>query len=163
MSNEKRITFDPFRLDLPNECLWEGSQAIKLRPKAFAVLDYLLGRPGQLVTKDELLQAVWPGTFVGDAVLKVTIRQICETFSAMTQRLHASLKPPIVEAIASSVRSQKRTCRRRRTIARTEAMMRFGFTAACCRFALRRFVGSRQSTVADARLAREDAWQENVR
>src|SRR5215831_4359810 len=76
MSNETGITFDRFRLDVPNECLWEGSQSIKLRPKAFAVLDYLLKRPGQLITKDELLQAVWPGTFVGDGVLKVIIRQL---------------------------------------------------------------------------------------
>ncbi len=78
VGNEKRIIFDPFCLDLANECLWRGSQAIKLRPKAFAVLDYLLGRPGQLVTKEELLNAVWPGTFVGEAVLKVAIRQIRE-------------------------------------------------------------------------------------
>ena len=76
MGNEKRIVFDPFCLDLANEQLWRGSQAIKLRPKAFAVLDHLIGRPGQLVTKDDLLEAVWPGTFVSDAVLKVTIRQI---------------------------------------------------------------------------------------
>ena len=76
MSNQTRITFDRFRLDLSNECLWAGSEAIKLRPKVFAVLDYLLGRPGQLVTKDELLEALWPGTFVGDGVLKVVIRQL---------------------------------------------------------------------------------------
>src|SRR5215510_875321 len=78
MTNERRIIFDPFSLDLANECLWEGRQAIKLRPKTFAVLDYLLGRPGQLVTKEELLNAVWPGTFVGEAVLKVAIRQLRE-------------------------------------------------------------------------------------
>jgi predicted ATPase/DNA-binding winged helix-turn-helix (wHTH) protein len=78
VGNEKRIIFDPFCLDLANECLWRGSQAIKLRPKAFAVLDYLLGRPHQLVTKEELLNALWPGTFVGEAVLKVVIRQIRE-------------------------------------------------------------------------------------
>ena len=78
VGNEKRIIFDPFCLDLANEQLWRGSEAIKLRPKAFALLDHLLGRPGQLVTKDDLLNAVWPGTFVGDAVLKVTIRQIRE-------------------------------------------------------------------------------------
>lgn len=76
MGNEKRILFDPFCLDLANEQLWRGSQPIKLRPKAFAVLDHLIGRPGQLVTKDDLLNAVWPGTFVSDAVLKVAIRQI---------------------------------------------------------------------------------------
>src|SRR4029453_4667011 len=78
MGNEKRIVFDPFSLDLANECLWKGSQAIKLRPKAFAVLHYLLQRPGQLVTKEELLNAVWPETFVGEAVLKVAIGQIRE-------------------------------------------------------------------------------------
>ena len=78
MENGKRIVFDPFCLDLANECLWKGSQEIKLRPKAFAVLDHLVGRPGQLVKKEELLNAVWPGTFVGEAVLKAAIRQVRE-------------------------------------------------------------------------------------
>ena len=76
MGNENRIIFDPFCLDRSNECLWRGSTVSKLRPKAFAVLNHLIGRPGQLVTKEELLNTVWPETFVGDAVLKVTIRQL---------------------------------------------------------------------------------------
>lgn len=76
VGKEKLIVFDPFSLDLANECLWRGSKAIKLRPKAFAVINYLLGRPGRLVTKEELLNTVWPETFVGDAVLKVAIRQL---------------------------------------------------------------------------------------
>jgi len=42
------------------------------------VLNYLLGRPDQLVTKAELLSAVWPETFVSEAVLKVTIGQLRE-------------------------------------------------------------------------------------
>jgi predicted ATPase len=78
VGNEKHIFFGPFCLDLVNQCLWKDSQAIKLRPKAFAVLDHLIERPGQLVTKDNLLNAVWPETFVSDAVLKVTIGQIRE-------------------------------------------------------------------------------------
>lgn len=78
MANEKRIIFDPFCLDLRNECLWEGQQAIKLRPKVFAVLDYLVRHPGQLVTKEELLNAVWPGTFVAEGVLKVAVGQLRE-------------------------------------------------------------------------------------
>src|SRR5262245_3264533 len=77
-TNEKLICFDPFCLDLVNECLLRGSEEIRLRPKAFAVLDYLLGRPGRLVTKKEVLDAVWPETFVGEGVLKVAIRQIRE-------------------------------------------------------------------------------------
>ena len=78
MGHERRITFDPFSLDLANECLWQGSQATRLRPKAYAVLAYLLERPGRLITKEELLSAVWPETFVGEAVLKVSIRQLRE-------------------------------------------------------------------------------------
>jgi DNA-binding winged helix-turn-helix (wHTH) protein/predicted ATPase len=78
VGNDNHINFDPFSLDPANERLWRGSRAIRLRPKAFAVLEYLLGRPGQLVTKETLLDAVWQGTFVGEAVLKVAIRQIRE-------------------------------------------------------------------------------------
>src|SRR5690349_11959386 len=72
------ITFGRFRLDLTNECLWQGAHAISLRPKAFAVLRLLLEQPGMLVTKQQVLDAVWPGTFVGDAVLKDSIRQLRE-------------------------------------------------------------------------------------
>jgi DNA-binding winged helix-turn-helix (wHTH) protein/tetratricopeptide (TPR) repeat protein len=78
VATQKLIIFDPFSLDLTNECLWDGTQAIKVRPKPFAVLQYLIARSGKLVTKDELLNAIWPGTFVGEAVLKVAIRQLRE-------------------------------------------------------------------------------------
>lgn len=76
--DDKRIVFDGFSLDLINECLWRGPEEIKIRPKAFALLNYLMNRSGQLVTKEELLNAIWPETFVGDAVLKVTVRQLRE-------------------------------------------------------------------------------------
>ncbi len=79
VGSENRILFDPFCLDLTNECLWRGSQEIRLRPKVFALLRHLLERPGRLVTKEELLAAVWPETFVGDAILKVTVRQLRST------------------------------------------------------------------------------------
>jgi DNA-binding winged helix-turn-helix (wHTH) protein/tetratricopeptide (TPR) repeat protein len=79
--NERHIHFAPFSLDLVNECLWRGSETIKLRPKAFAVLEHLVSKPGELVTKEDLIGAVWQDTFVGDAVLKVAIRQIREALS----------------------------------------------------------------------------------
>jgi predicted ATPase/DNA-binding winged helix-turn-helix (wHTH) protein len=74
--NEKRIVFDSFCLDLANERLWKGSTAIQIRPKVFTLLDYLLHRPGFLVTKEELIEAIWPGTFVDDSALKVVVRQL---------------------------------------------------------------------------------------
>jgi predicted ATPase/DNA-binding winged helix-turn-helix (wHTH) protein len=78
MQTPKDFTFGRFRLDGTNECLWQGQRAIPLRPKAFAVLKLLVGRPGQLVTKQQVLDTVWPGTFVSDAVLKDCIRQLRE-------------------------------------------------------------------------------------
>jgi predicted ATPase/DNA-binding winged helix-turn-helix (wHTH) protein len=78
MSPDREITFGPFRLDEVNECLWRGPQAITIRPKAFAVLKCLLGRAGQLVTKEQLLKQVWPDIFVSSAVLKDSIRQLRE-------------------------------------------------------------------------------------
>jgi DNA-binding winged helix-turn-helix (wHTH) protein/predicted ATPase len=78
MPRNTQTAFGEFRFDPVNECVWRGSQAIALRPKAFGVLKYLLERPGQLVVKQELLDAVWTGTFVGDAVLKDSVRQLRE-------------------------------------------------------------------------------------
>lgn len=76
MQIAKDIAFGPFRFDLADECLWRGTQAISLRPKAFAVLKLLVEHPGRLVTTQQVLDTVWPGTFVGDAVLKDNIRQL---------------------------------------------------------------------------------------
>ena len=71
-----QITFAPFRLDRVNRSLHRGLAVIPLRPKAFAVLEYLVTRAGRLATKDQLLAAVWPNTAVTDTVLKVCIREI---------------------------------------------------------------------------------------
>src|SRR5262245_61898025 len=65
--------FGPFRLDLANVCLWRDAEAIALPPKAFDVLHYLVTHPDRLVTKDELLDALWPETAVTDTVLRVAI------------------------------------------------------------------------------------------
>jgi DNA-binding winged helix-turn-helix (wHTH) protein/tetratricopeptide (TPR) repeat protein len=75
------LTFGDFRLDPTNECLWQGGREIPLRPKAYALLKHLVDHRGQLVTKQQLLDAVWPGTFVGDAVLKASIRQLREALA----------------------------------------------------------------------------------
>lgn len=56
--------------------LYRGGQAIALAPKAFALLQVLTGQAGRLVSKQELLAQVWPGVFVGDAVLKGAIREV---------------------------------------------------------------------------------------
>ncbi|HZA29130.1 MAG TPA: winged helix-turn-helix domain-containing protein, partial [Gammaproteobacteria bacterium] len=68
------INFGPYRLDLINAQLWRGEQALSLSPKTFAVLCYLTTHPGRLVTKEDLLDAVWGGRCVSEGVLKTTIQ-----------------------------------------------------------------------------------------
>ncbi len=76
MLKEKQIVFPPFRLDAANQQLWSGLEPIPLGPKAYAVLYFLAANPGRLVTKDELLDAVWPETHVTEGVLKVAVAEI---------------------------------------------------------------------------------------
>src|SRR5215471_17429456 len=68
--------FGPFRLDLANACLWHAEQPVILRPKTFEVLVYLVKHAGQLVTKEALLDAIWPETVVGDGVLKTSMTEL---------------------------------------------------------------------------------------
>ena len=70
------VWFGDFRIDLADERLWRGPEALPLSPKAFALLRHLLAHAGQLVTKQALFDAVWPDTAVGDSVLTVAIGEL---------------------------------------------------------------------------------------
>jgi len=61
--------FGPFRLDPSQELLVEGTKNVPLTQKAFRTLLVLVESRGQIVTKEELLQKVWPDTFVEEATL----------------------------------------------------------------------------------------------
>jgi len=66
--------FQSFRLDTNDECLWHEGQRLALTRKAFAVLNHLVEQAGHLVTKEELMEAVWPETFVQEEILKTYCR-----------------------------------------------------------------------------------------
>src|ERR1700739_4269975 len=65
--------FGPFRVDPEKELLLRDEEAIPLAPKAFQVLLVLIRRKKEVVTKDELLKAVWPDTFVEETNLSRNI------------------------------------------------------------------------------------------
>ncbi len=68
--------FESFRLDRSNECLWLNATQVPLPPKPFAVLRYLVENPARLVTHDELLDALWPETYVQPQVLRTYILEL---------------------------------------------------------------------------------------
>jgi DNA-binding winged helix-turn-helix (wHTH) protein len=78
-------TFSPYQLDTVNQCLWRrrdmgDDERLTLAPKAYAVLRYLVEHGGRLITQDELLDALWPRTYVQPEVLK---RHILDVRSAL--------------------------------------------------------------------------------
>src|SRR5215510_1010921 len=75
LMSESALSFGPFRVEAAKH-LWRGDQLIGLRPRSLAMLRYLAERPGQLVTKKELLTQLWPGMYVSPIVIKVCVREI---------------------------------------------------------------------------------------
>jgi DNA-binding winged helix-turn-helix (wHTH) protein len=68
--------FGCFRLDTGNECLWREEEQIALPPRPFTVLRYLVEHPGRLITHDELLDALWPETYVQPQVLRTYMLEL---------------------------------------------------------------------------------------
>src|SRR5262245_25278573 len=66
----------PLVLDRLDACVHQGRRRVELTPKAFAVLCHLMDRPGRLVTKDELLSAVWSDAAVTEASVAACVREI---------------------------------------------------------------------------------------
>src|SRR6187549_666252 len=68
--------FGDVRVDMGRMAALRGDLAIPLEPKAFDVLVHLIEQRDRVVTKEELLDAVWEGTFVTPNVLTRAVAQI---------------------------------------------------------------------------------------
>ena len=82
-TNPGRVKFGPFEADLHTHEIWKYGVKIKLVGQPFEVLAILLDRPGQLVTRDELRERLWPGdTFVDfDHGLNAAVNKLREALS----------------------------------------------------------------------------------
>lgn len=80
-------SFDGFTLDLTRGCLLRGAQEIKLPPKPFDVLKYLVENPGRLISKAELIQAIWPDTAVTDDSLVQCLMEVRRALGDEAQQI----------------------------------------------------------------------------
>src|SRR5215468_675395 len=69
-------SFQAFRLDIANQCLWRGQERVAIPPKPYGMLRYLVENPGRLVTHDELLEKLWPETYVNPELIRKYILDI---------------------------------------------------------------------------------------
>ena len=75
-----------------NRVTAEG-QTVQVEPKIMHVLVTLADRPGEVVTRDELMARVWPGVFVTDDVLHRAIRELRRLFDDDAEQ------PAVIETI----------------------------------------------------------------
>lgn len=68
--------FGSFRLEVNQQRLLRAGKPVRLAPKEFETLRLLVERHGHLVTKQQLLDRVWAGTFVGDDTIAQRISQL---------------------------------------------------------------------------------------
>jgi len=103
-------SFQAFRLDTANQCLWRGQERVPIPPKAYDVLRHLVENPGRLVTPDELLEKLWPETYVNPEILRkyiLDIRKILgdrpdkpEFIETVTKRGYRFIAPVTDESVA---------------------------------------------------------------
>ena len=86
-------SFQSFRLDSANQCLWRGEERAQITPKAFDVLRYMVENAGRLVTQDELLEALWPESYVNQEVLRKYILEIRKVLGDRPE------KPEFIETV----------------------------------------------------------------
>ena len=82
-----RLRFDRYVLDLERGCILAGNEEIAIRPKTFEFLRYLVSNPGRLVSKDELLAAVWPNVIVSEDSLVQCVTELRRALQDHDQHL----------------------------------------------------------------------------
>ena len=88
MPKTSGLQFGPFRVDLSAEQLWCDNEVVRLTPKAFAVLQYMVTHAGQLVRKEELVETIWGTAYVTEAVLTTCIREVRRALGERAQTPH---------------------------------------------------------------------------
>ncbi|MGH9503526.1 MAG: tetratricopeptide repeat protein [Terriglobales bacterium] len=79
--------FGEFTLDVVRGCVLKAGAEIKLRPKVYEALKYLVEHPGRLIGKQELMQALWPEAFVTDDSLVQCTLELRRALGDRSQQL----------------------------------------------------------------------------
>jgi predicted ATPase len=70
------LSFPPFRLDLDDERLWKDGEELHLRRKPFAILRYLVQHAQRLVTRHEIVEAVWGNIAMSESLLRTHMSEL---------------------------------------------------------------------------------------
>jgi DNA-binding winged helix-turn-helix (wHTH) protein len=81
-----RIVFDEFALDTDSRQLTHGDEPLRLSPKAFRLLELLMAARPRALSKNELMERLWPDTFVVEANLSNLVGELRAALGDASQR-----------------------------------------------------------------------------
>jgi TolB-like protein len=81
------LRFEGYTLDTLRHSLRTGDREVALRRKSFELLRYLVGNPDRLVTKEELLKAIWPDVVVTDESLTHCVSEVRQAIGDSKQTI----------------------------------------------------------------------------
>lgn len=83
-----------WRVEPDLNCIVKGNKRVPVEPQVIEVLVYLANYPGEVLSKEQIIQAVWPDTFVSGEVLRYSISELRKAFQDDAKN------PRIIETIA---------------------------------------------------------------
>jgi len=88
-----RLSFADLSLDRLTRRVRRGETLIELQPKEFALLDYLLGNAGRVLTKTQILEYIWDCSF--DPQTNVVDVMVCR----LRQKLDRDFEPKLIHTL----------------------------------------------------------------
>ena len=87
----RRLAFGEFELAPTSRALWRSGAPVKLGSRALDILIALASRPGEILSKDELIRIVWRGAFVDDTAVRVGISALRKALGEYGERYVATV------------------------------------------------------------------------
>ena len=83
--------FEGYTLDLTRSCVRNANGEVGLRPKSFELLCHLVTNAGRLISKDELVTALWPNVIVSDDSLTHCVSDVRRALNDPDRRIIRTL------------------------------------------------------------------------
>ena len=111
------LRFGSFALDLERNELLNGETEVELEPQVFSLIAFLASQPGRVLSRDEIIEAVWQGRIVSDSAVSTRINAARQALGddGKSQRMirtvsrRGFLFVPKVETIAADMDDPKGT------------------------------------------------------
>jgi len=89
---ESKLSFADLELDEETRDVWRGGRLIELTPTEFKLLRYLLANARRVLTRDQILEAVWDYTFAGNA-------SVLETYISYLRQKVDATEPHLIHTV----------------------------------------------------------------